>query len=60
MLLELDKYVEEGCVVTILAPVPVEERTALPEEEIAAAQAAEHQLEHAVGPPSIAPTLRGS
>lgn len=32
MILEVDKYVSPGCVVTVLAPVPVEERRALLEE----------------------------
>jgi hypothetical protein len=42
MLLELDKYVEAGCVVTVLASVPIENRTALLE----AGKAQRLQLKH--------------
>jgi hypothetical protein len=50
MLLELDKYVEPGCVVTVLADKPIEQRTALLEEGKACKLELRNvTLEHEVG-----------
>eukprot|EP00900_Chrysochromulina_parva_P022177 jgi/Chrpa1/4593/Chrysochromulina_OHIO_Genome00004775-RA len=50
MLLELDKYVEAGCVVTVLASVPIEDRTALLEAgKVQRLQLKHIELVHEVG-----------
>jgi hypothetical protein len=50
VVLELDKYVEAGCVVTIFAPVALEERVALLEEGKSRKLDLRHiELQHAVG-----------